>query len=192
MDELERSLTVLQEKLDENQKRMTNLSQKLDDTQIRLGGRMEMISELLSAATKQAAVVTPGEIYRTAENDYLAGKLDLAISNFKDFIERYPNSDLVDSARFYLADSYLQKKNFQQALAEFDKVAGASREYRPRALLKRSYVLDAMKSPVAQRETLKTLIQESPDSPEAQTAQQILKELEKGTPKETAPKKKTQ
>ena len=97
MDQLDRSLVSLREKLDENQKRMTSLTQKLDDTQVRLGGRMETISRLLSQATTQASVPVPGELYRSAYVDYQSGKLDLAISGFKSFIERYPESDLTDS-----------------------------------------------------------------------------------------------
>lgn len=194
MDELDRSLVALSEKLGENQKKMGTLTQKLDDTQLRLGGRMENISQLLSAATTHASVPVPGELYRTAYGDYQSGKIDLAISGFKSFMERYPTSDLVDSAQFYIADCYLIKKDFAQARVEFDKVLSTSIEFRPQALLKRSYCLAELNQRSAQKDTLQALIKEFPGSPEAQTAKQIIKELESELAKEkakSAPKKKS-
>lgn len=184
MDQLDRSLASLREKLDDNQKRMTTFSQKLDDTQARLGSRMELISRLLSQATTQATVPVPGELYRTAYADYQSGKLDLAISGFKSFIERYPSSDLADSAQFYMADSYLAKKNFTRAREEFDKILSLQSDYRPQALLKRSYALAESGQAAAQKETLETLVRESPSTPEAQTAKQILQELVPPAPEE--------
>ena len=172
---------------------MTVLSQKLDDLQSRLGFRMESISQLLSQATTQASVPVPGEIYRSALGDYQSGKMDLAISGFKSFIERYPTSDLADSAQFYLADSYLSKQNYSEARIQFDKLLSSSKEHRAQALLKRSYALDGMKQAQAQKDTLKVLIKEFPSSSEAQTAKQILEDLqEESQPKKKTPKKKAE
>lgn len=195
MDSLDRSFSSLTEKLDDSQKGVSKLTQKLDDTQSRLGGRMESISALLSAATTQASVPVPGEIYRAAYSDYLAAKPDLSISGFKTFIERFPDSDLADDAQFYLADSYLLKKDYGQARIEFDKVLSMSQTFRAQALLKRSYALAGSKQLEDQKHTLRTLIKEFPDSAEAETAGQILKELtppsrEKEIPKPSAPSKK--
>lgn len=178
LGELDRSLTMLSEKLDENQKKTTTLMHRLDDVQRRLGGRMQSISELLSAATTQAVVPVPSEVYRTVYGDYAAGRLDLAISGFKSFLMRYPDSDLANSAQFYMADSFLLKKDFVQARIEFDKVLSMSQEWRAPALLKRAYALNASQQVEDQKATLQALIKEFPDSQEAQTAKQILKELE--------------
>lgn len=199
MDDLDHSLVSLREKLDESQKKMGTLSQKLDDLHSRLSGRMESISTLLAQATTQASIPVPGDLYRTAYGDYQTGKYDLAISGFKTFLERYPNSDLADSAQYYLADSYLSKQNFDEARLQFDKVLTTSREFRARALLRRSYALAGTNQEAAQKETLKALIKEFPSSPEGQTAKQILDSMEPpppppaetpATPKEKSPKKK--
>lgn len=178
IDELDHSLLGMREKLDESQKKMTTLSQKLDDTQTRLGGRMELIAQLLSAATTHASVPVPGDLFRTAYGDYQSDKLDLAISGFKSFLERYPASDLGDGAQFYLADCYLKKQNFAQARIEFDKTLSASSEFRAQALLKRSYALAGVNQTAAQKDTLQALIKEFPESPEGQRAKEILKDLE--------------
>ncbi len=179
MDQLDRSLSSLTEKLDDSQKGVSKLNQKLDDSQSRLGGRMESISQLLSAATTQASVPVPGDMYRAAYGDYLSGKPDLAIAGFKTFLERFPDSDLADDAQFYIADSYLNKKNYSEARIQFDKVLGISQAYRPQALLKRAYALEGSSQSEDQKLTLKTLVKEFPGSSEAQTADQILKDLAK-------------
>lgn len=178
INDLDRTLGILNERLSDSNKKMTQFTQKLDDTQTKLGTRMELISTMLSAATTQASVQTPSEVYRTSYADYLSGKTDLAISGFKSFLERYPDSDLADDAQFYIADSYLTKKDFNSARIEFDKVLAASREFRAAALLKRSYALEGSKQKSDQKHTLETLIKEFPESTEAQTAKQILEELE--------------
>ncbi len=179
MDQLDRSLSTLTEKLDDSQKGVSKLTQKLDDSQTRLGGRMESISQLLSAATTQASVPVPGEMYRSAYGDYLAGKLDLAIAGFKTFLDRFPESDLADDAQFYIADSYLSKRDYVRAREEFDKVLGVSQSYRPQALLKRAAALEGSRQIEDQKLTLKTLIKEFPNSSEGQTADQILKDIAK-------------
>ena len=177
MDGLDRTIGALNEKLSDSHKKMSALSAKLDDTQSGLGGRMEIISRLLSDATTQAKVAVPSDLYRTAYGDYLSGKIPLAMEGFSQFLQRYPDSDLADDAQFYLADCYLQKRDFKQARTEFDKVLSVSREHRKQALLKRSYALKGEGQTKNQKLTLETLIKEFPDSPESEAAQEMLKEL---------------
>jgi TolA-binding protein len=187
MDQLDSNLASLNERLTESQKKTSQLIQKLDDLQARLGSRMEGISQLLSAATTQASVPVPSEVYRTAYGDYLSGKTDLAITEFRSFISRYPDSELADDAQFYLADGYLAKQNYAQARTEIDKYLSNYTELRSAALLKRARALEGLKKDADQKATLEALLKEFPDSAEAATAQQMLKDLEP-EPKKPAPK----
>ncbi|OGR83410.1 MAG: hypothetical protein A2636_05770 [Elusimicrobia bacterium RIFCSPHIGHO2_01_FULL_64_10] len=191
LDELQTTLEALNAGLESNQNKMGDLSVKLDDTQTGLVSRMDLISRLLSEATHYAAVAVPGDFYRAAYGDYLAGKIDLALSGFEGFLERYPDSDLADDAQFYLADCRLLKKDFIRARAEFDKVLARSSELRPQALLKRAAALAGSKQPSDRKDTLETLIKEFPDSPEAGQARQILEELKpKPKPAKKSPQSK--
>ena len=176
IDDLDRTISSFNEKLTDSQKNMSALSLKLDDTQTGLGQRMELISRLLSEATSQATVAVPGDLYRTAYGDYSAGKYPLALEGFTAFLKTYPDSDLADDAQFYLADCYLQKKDYKAARAEFDKVLAVSREFRAQALLKRAYALQGMKQAKDRKLTLDALMKEFPGSPEAEAAKDLLKE----------------
>ena len=186
MDDLDRTIETLNEKLTVSDKKMSILASKLDDSQSALGGRMESISQLLSEATSQAKVAVPGDAYRSAYGDYLSGKLSLAIEGFSSFIKMYPDSDLADDAQFYLAANYLLKKDYKTARVEFDNALAGSREFRPQALLKRAYALKGSGQTKDQKLTLEALIKEFPKSPESEAAKEILRELSppKKTPKE--------
>ena len=179
IDDLDRTIGSLNEKLTDSQKNMSALSLKLDDAQTGLGQRMELISRLLSEATSQATVAVPGDLYRAAYGDYMAGKFSLAAEGFTAFLKTYPDSDLADDAQFHLADCYLQKKEHKAARAEFDKVLAVSREFRAQALLKRAYALQGMKQAKDMNLTLETLIKEFPNSPESEAAKEMLKHKEK-------------
>lgn len=184
IDDLDHTIGALNEKLSDNQKNMSSLSVKLDDTQAGLGQRMEIISRLLSEATSQAKVAVPGDLYRAAYGDYLSGKFPLALEGFMAFLKTYPDSDLADDAQFYLADCYLQKKDYKAARAEFDKALAVSREFRAQALLKRAYALQGMNQTKDEKLTLDTLIKEFSNSPESEAAKEMLKDL--AAPKKTS------
>lgn len=177
IDEFDQSITALREELSSNQRKMLVLSQKLDDTQLGLRNKMEGIGQLLSGATNQTSLALPSDEYKIAYRDYLAGKIDLSLEGFKNFVDRYPDNDLTEQAEFYLADCYLSKKKFKEARVEFDKVLSTSLELRPQALLKRSYALAGSNDLINQKATLQTLIKEFPKNTEAKTAQQILTKL---------------
>jgi TolA-binding protein len=164
IEALDRSLVLLSEQLTQNQKEMALLSQKLETM------------ELLAASTTQNRTPVPSEWFEMVYRDYLANKIPLALSGFKKFIEQYPESALVEDAQFYLADCYLIQKEFISARMAFDAVLARSRKWRAQALLKRAYALAGSKKMTDQTLTLKTLIQEFPQSPEAKTAKQILEE----------------
>lgn len=178
MDQLDTTLNALNERLDDSSKKTALLNQKLDDLQLRLGTRMEGISQLLSAATTQASVPVPGDLYRTAYGDYLSGKTDLAITEFKSFLQRYADSDLAPDAQFFLADAYLAKQDYATARTEFDKYLSSYTDRRAAALLKRSRALRGLDKTADEKATLQAILKEFPDSTEAIAAKDRLKELE--------------
>ena len=179
LNDLDSRMNMLNERLDENQKKMGTLSVKLDDVQVQLGTKIETISGILTSTASASRPQVPSEVYRTAYADYLAGKTALAIEEFTNFMQQYPNSVLKDDAQFYMADSYLQLNNYNQARVEFDKVLASSLSFRAAALLKRAQALAGTNKAQDQKNTLETLIKEFPQSPEAQSAQQILDQLRK-------------
>ena len=49
-------------------------------------------------------------------------RYDMAAASFKEFLTAFPDSELVDNAQYWLAESYYASNNYEQALADFQVV----------------------------------------------------------------------
>ncbi|HUU27822.1 MAG TPA: outer membrane protein assembly factor BamD [archaeon] len=70
---------------------------------------------------KQFAPTPEGE-FEAAYDAYQRKKYPSAIESFKQLIYKYPGSDLVEQARFYLADSYFSSGESLLAANEFERL----------------------------------------------------------------------
>jgi tol-pal system protein YbgF len=61
-------------------------------------------------------------LYSNGLRDITSGKYDLARSEFQDYLRYYGNTDLAGNAQFYLGEIAYSQKNYDQAVAEYDKV----------------------------------------------------------------------
>lgn len=61
-------------------------------------------------------------LYSNGLKDIQSGKYDLARSEFQDYLKYYGKTDLAANAQFYIGEIYYRQKNYQQAIAEYDKV----------------------------------------------------------------------
>ncbi len=72
--------------------------------------------------TIEVAVLDPREIFRAANEDYVRGRYDLAILGFRDYLKRYPNTELASSSQYWIGECYLAQQNYAQAVEEFQKL----------------------------------------------------------------------
>ncbi len=72
--------------------------------------------------TIEVAVLDPREIFRAANEDYVRGRYDLAILGFRDYLKRYPNTELASSSQYWIGECYLGQQNYAQAVEEFQKL----------------------------------------------------------------------
>jgi tol-pal system protein YbgF len=61
-------------------------------------------------------------LYSNGLRDITSGKYDLARSEFQDYLRFYGDTDLASNAQFYLGEIAFQQKQYDQAIAEYDKV----------------------------------------------------------------------
>ena len=61
-------------------------------------------------------------LYSNGLRDITSGKYDLARQEFQDYLKFYGNTDLASNAQFYLGEIAYSQKQFQEAVAEYDKV----------------------------------------------------------------------
>jgi TolA-binding protein len=65
--------------------------------------------------------------YEVAENYYMQGKCDHAVSSFQKYLDSFPNGSFTSNALFYQAECYLKSGQPALALDGFIKVAGKPR-----------------------------------------------------------------
>src|SRR5580700_4312786 len=79
-----------------------------------------------SNAVSPAAAASPAPsadmLYSNGLRDITSGKYDLARQEFLDYLKYYGSTDLACNAQFYLGEIAYHQKQYQDAVAEYDKV----------------------------------------------------------------------
>ena len=146
-----------------------------------------------SAAAPRAAGsgATAEESYQAAYLDFSKGLYPLAVSGFRDFLRRFPDSALADSAQYWIGEAYFSmaratasqpdksRENLEQAVQEFRKVMVAYPRGSkvPTALYKEALALVELKQTALAQARLQYLVEHFPQSEEAPLAKERLASL---------------
>jgi TolA-binding protein len=63
-----------------------------------------------------------GPLYTSAYGDKIAGKYDIALQEFTDYLKYFNNTDLAPAAQYYVGEINYRKADYTNALAAFDGV----------------------------------------------------------------------
>ena len=110
---------------------VSGLGEQLSSTNQRIDRMSEQLAQLRKLVENLPKLptftqITPGnpdQLFAAAYGDYSRGNYDLAISEFRQYVETYPTSEMADNAQYWIGEAYYAKKQFNEAIAEFDKVA---------------------------------------------------------------------
>jgi tol-pal system protein YbgF len=104
----------------------------------------------------------------------------LAISRFKEFLQKHPKSKLANNAQYWIGESHYALREFDQAILEFDAVRSRypQAEKVPAALLKQGFAFAELGEKVNARLILQEVVEKYAQSPEAAQAKQKLRALE--------------
>jgi len=146
-----------------------------------------------STATPRAsgAGATAEESYQAAYLDFSKGLYPLSVSGFRDFLRRFPDSALADSAQYWIGEAYFSmaratasqpeksRENLEQAVQEFRKVMVAYPRGSkvPTALYKEALALVELKQTALAQARLQYLVEHFPQSEEAPLAKERLASL---------------
>jgi tol-pal system protein YbgF len=163
-----------------------NLGEQLSATNQRIERLSEQVAELKRLVENLPKLptmtqITPGnpdQLFAAAYGDYSRGNYDLAISEFRQYVETYPSSEMADNAQYWIGEAYYAKHQLNEAIAEFDKVISiyAKGDKVPAARLKKGMALIEAGQTEAGRAELLNLIRLYKTSNEAQLARQQLGE----------------
>jgi len=106
-------------------------------------------------------------------------KYEKAIAGFKDFVKKYPKSDLADNAQFWIGESYMGLKQYEQAILAFQKVIKSypKGNKAANAMLRQAIAFYEINDKISSKLLLKKLIKKYPKSPEAKIAEKKLKTI---------------
>ncbi|MGE0882202.1 MAG: tol-pal system protein YbgF [Blastocatellales bacterium] len=153
--------------------------------------RMERLSEQFAQLKKLIedipkmptfSQITPGnaeQLFAAAYSDYSRGNYDLALSEFRQYVETYPSSELADNAQYWIGEILYVQKKLPEAIAELEKVATVNPEGDKTsvALYKRGLVLLEMEKKEEAVAQFLGIIKDYPKSNEANLATQQLQQI---------------
>jgi tol-pal system protein YbgF len=193
-DQLSGQVQALNDSIDELKGRLAKISTQIDQLAQQ---QQNLAPSAAPAATapQPPQAPPPDMLYNNAQRDYNANRLDLAASEFSDFLKYYPAHELAGNAQYYVADIEYRSGNFQQAVKDYDKVLeqypGGNKA--AAAQLKKGMALIQLGDKQSGTRELQSLIQRYPRSIEATTAREQLRKIGATTTpgKPSAAKKRT-
>lgn len=119
------------------------------------------------------------EFYARAKSAFDAGNYDEARVMFEDFTKFYPNSRIIDSAVFWVGETYYRQNNYERAILEYQRVLDDYPKGNkvPSAIYKQGLAFIALGDNVNGKILLEDLVKRYPDSQEARVAENRLKNL---------------
>lgn len=160
--------------------RLTGTNTKVE----RLSEQLEQLRKLVENLPKMPtfAVITPGDpdqLFAAAIGDYYRANYDLALSEFRQYVETYPSSEMADNAQFWIGKSLFAKGQYAEAITEFDKLSLTfpKGDKVPGARFEKGLALVKIGQVEAAKAEFQGLIKVFPRSSEAFLARQQLQQL---------------
>jgi len=102
-----------------------------------------------------------------------------AISGFKNFLDKYPDSTFADNAQFWIAECYMGMGQYEQAILAYQNVIKKYPKGNkvPNALLRQARAFYEIKDKTSSRLLLKKIITQYPKSSEAGIAKKRLEQM---------------
>ena len=174
--------------------RVAKLTEGFKAQEGQLKAREDELRELQKNIRQPMAGGTPAEKTESsaAENEAVRSDYDvawralekkdyrLAITRFKEFLQKHPKSKLANNAQYWIGESHYALREFDQAILEFDAVRSRypQAEKVPAALLKQGFAFAELGEKVNARLILQEVVEKYAQSPEAAQAKQKLRSLE--------------
>jgi tol-pal system protein YbgF len=117
------------------------------------------------------------QAYDAAYLEVTRRSYDLAVAGFREFIRKYPQSNLADNARYWIGESFYAQRRFKEAALEFERVIAdhPGQDKVPAAMLKAGLCRQELGDKARADQLWQNLLKQYPKSPEALLAKEKLK-----------------
>ncbi len=134
------------------------------------------VPAIREVAPPPSALKTGGDSFQEGMTLHKQKSYGPAKDKFQQYLKEHPKGDKALEVRYYLADSLLQDKKYDEAIVEFNKVVEGSPKspFTPPALLKQAQAFKAQGKTKVSNLVLEKLIADHPKSPEAVQARKLL------------------
>ena len=174
--------------------RVAKLTEGFKAQEGQLKAREDELRELRKSIQQPTGLNVPAETAEisAAENDTVRRDYEtawralekkdyrLAVTRFKEFLQKHPKSRLANNAQYWIGECHYALREFDQAILEFDAVRSRypQGDKVPAALLKQGFAFAELGEKVNARLILQEVVEKYAQSPEAVQAKQRLKSLE--------------
>jgi tol-pal system protein YbgF len=160
--------------------RITATNQRMERLSEQFAQLKKLIEDIPKAPT--FTQLTPGnaeQLFAAAYSDYSRGNFDLAMSEFKQYVEIYPSSELADNAQYWIGEILYAQKKLPEAVAEFEKVktVNPNGDKTTAALYKRGLILLEMTRKEEAIAQFQEIFKDYPKTKEGELATQQLQQL---------------
>jgi tol-pal system protein YbgF len=133
----------------------------------------------VSSGPPPAGAPSADTLYSNGLRDITSGKYDLARSEFQDYLRYYGATDLAGNAQFYLGEIAYSQKNYDLAVAEYDKVlTNYAHSFKvPPARLKKALANIELGQKATGVRELREIVKRYPGTEEDRRARAKLKEM---------------
>lgn len=172
------SLTQVTRKQEEAERALRMLKESVDGVSARLAKLAETRASPPAPPKTSPQAASADALYRSAQASYRARDFYGAVSGLLEFLARFPDHQLAQSAQQLLGESYYAIQEFELALGEFLKALERDPKgaHVPEALLKVGLSYRALGDAGEARSVWERLIREHPRSAEAKRARSLLAE----------------
>jgi TolA-binding protein len=125
VDSMADEFRAIKEESKETNARLMKMSTKMDELKILL----QLMKSEPAPPQPAGGVTAPpqaatdyGRLFEDADRDRLAGKTDLAIKEYREFVKTAPKNDRACEAQFRVGELLMKKDDIPNAAAEFDMV----------------------------------------------------------------------
>ncbi len=125
LDEMNRVLLGLRERLDAQEARLESLARAAEKKPVAAPEPRLKVVKLeppQAAPEPRTDLSAPADLYRRAFNAYREGRYGAAILDFEEFVQRYPDHEYADNAQYWIGECYYSQGQYEQAIVEFQKV----------------------------------------------------------------------
>ena len=151
---------------------MGRLEGKLDEVM----GRFNQIQQRAAQPLAAPAGPDPNQLYEQAAQDLTQGRYPLALQGFRDYVQRFPATDLADNAQYGVGECLFAQAYFDSAAVEYERIGSLypQGDRVPAGLWKLALCREKLGQAAQAHKALEDLVKGFPLSGEAQLARDRL------------------